>query len=142
MRDINKASSLLEFAKKEGLSLTPLVMDVNNDFEVNSTIEKIAHESGRIDVLVNNAGYGLLGYFEDLQMEEIKKQFDTNFFGILRITQKIIPIMRNQKSGTIVNISSGAGRIGFPGISAYVGTKFALEGFSESLYYESTTVWN
>jgi short-subunit dehydrogenase len=136
MRDINKASSLLEFAKKEGLSLTPLVMDVNNDFEVNSTIEKIARESGRIDVLVNNAGYGLLGYFEDLQMEEIKKQFDTNFFGILRITQKIIPIMRNQKSGTIVNISSGAGRIGFPGISAYVSTKFALEGFSESLYYE------
>jgi short-subunit dehydrogenase len=136
MRDINNASLLLESAKKEGLSVTPLEMDVNNDLEINSIIKNVRDESGRIDILVNNAGYGLIGYFEDLQMEEIRKQFETNFFGILRVTQKIIPIMRNQKSGTIVNISSGAGRVGFPGISAYVSTKFALEGFTESLYYE------
>ena len=136
MRDINKASLLLDFAIKEGLSIAPLEMDVTNDLEINSIIKNIVDESGRIDVLVNNAGYGLIGYFEDLQMEEIRKQFETNFFGVLRVTQKIIPIMRNQKYGTIVNISSGAGRVGFPGISAYVSTKFALEGFTESLYYE------
>ena len=88
-RDV--VEKILEIAKKEGLSLTPLVMHVNNDFEVNSTIEKIAHESGRIDVLVNNAGYGLLGYFEDLQMEEIRKQFDTNFLESLELHKRLFP---------------------------------------------------
>jgi len=69
-------------------------------------------------------------------LDEIKKQFETNFFAVLNITKKIVPIMRVQKSGTIINISSGAGQVGFPGISAYVSTKFAIEGFSESLMYE------
>jgi short-subunit dehydrogenase len=90
----------------------------------------------KIDVLVNNAGYGLNGAFEDLAMEEIKAQYETNLFGVIRVTQAVLPIMRKQKSGIIVNISSGAGRFGYPGGSAYVSTKFAIEGLSESMAYE------
>jgi NADP-dependent 3-hydroxy acid dehydrogenase YdfG len=86
---------------------------------------------------VNNAGYALTGAFEDLAIEEIKVQFDTNLdtnlFGLIRTTQAVLPIMRKQKSGTIVNISSGAGRFGYPAGSAYVNTKFAVEGLSESM---------
>jgi NAD(P)-dependent dehydrogenase (short-subunit alcohol dehydrogenase family) len=87
-------------------------------------------------VLVNNAGYALTGAFEDLAIEEIKAQYETNLFGLIRTTQTVLPIMRKQKSGTIVNISSGAGRFGYAGGSAYVSTKFAVEGLSESMAYE------
>jgi len=87
-------------------------------------------------VVVNNAGYGLTGAFEDLSIDEIKAQYETNFFGVIRVTQAVLPTMRKQRSGKIVNISSGAGRLGYPGGSAYVSTKFALEGLSESMSYE------
>jgi len=111
-------------------------LDVNDDISVKNAIQSITAESSRIDVLVNNAGYGLTGAFEDLSMEEIRSQYETNLFGVIRVTQAVLPIMRKQKSGIIVNISSGAGRIGFPGMSAYVSTKFAIEGLSESMAYE------
>jgi short-subunit dehydrogenase len=103
---------------------------------IERAICQVEKEAKRIDILINNAGYGLVGFFEDLSLDEIRNQFETNFFGVLNITKKVIPIMRSQKSGTIINISSGAGQVGFPGISAYVSTKFAVEGFSESLTYE------
>jgi NAD(P)-dependent dehydrogenase (short-subunit alcohol dehydrogenase family) len=96
----------------------------------------VAAEDQRIDVLVNNAGYGLLGALEDLSIEEIKAQFETNFFGVIRVTQQVLPVMRQQKGGTIVNVSSVGGRMGIPGLSAYHATKFALEGLSESIAYE------
>ena len=85
---------------------------------------------------MNNAGYGLVGAFEDLSMEEIKSQYETNVFGLMRVTQKVLPIMRKQESGIIVNVSSGAGIFGYPGGSAYVSTKFAVEGLTESISYE------
>jgi short-subunit dehydrogenase len=87
-------------------------------------------------VLVNNAGYGLMGAFEELHLDEIRQQFETNFFGLIRVTQAVLPVMRKRQSGVIVNISSGAGRFGYPGGSAYVSTKFAVEDLSESLAYE------
>ena len=136
MRNTKKSDSLEEIIKKERLDLNIRELDVNDDTSIENTINCIKKEADRIDVLINNAGYGLVGFFEDLTLDEIRNQFETNFFGILNITKKIIPIMRLQKSGTIINVSSGAGQVGFPGISAYVSTKFAIEGFSESLMYE------
>ena len=136
MRNTKKSGSLEEIIKKERLDLNIRELDVNDDTSIENTINCITREANRIDVLINNAGYGLVGFFEDLNLDEIRNQFETNFFGVLNITKKIIPIMRLQKSGTIINVSSGAGQVGFPGISAYVSTKFAIEGFSESLMYE------
>jgi short-subunit dehydrogenase len=86
--------------------------------------------------LVNNVGYGLIGAFEDLSIDEIKNLYETNVFGLIRVTQAVLPIMRKQKSGIIVNVSSGAGLFGYPGGSAYVSTKFAVEGLTESISYE------
>jgi short-subunit dehydrogenase len=136
MRNTKKSDSLEEIIKKERLDLNIRELDLNDDTSIENTINCIKSEANRIDVLINNAGYGLVGFFEDLTLDEIRNQFETNFFGVLNITKKIIPIMRLQKSGTIINVSSGAGQVGFPGISAYVSTKFAIEGFSESLMYE------
>jgi short-subunit dehydrogenase len=136
MRNTKKSEPLEKIIEKEKLPLNILELDVNDDASTENTIRHIKSEARRIDVLINNAGYGLVGFFEDLTLDEIKKQFETNFFAVLNITKKIVPIMRVQKSGTIINISSGAGQVGFPGISAYVSTKFAIEGFSESLMYE------
>ncbi|HZD81286.1 MAG TPA: SDR family oxidoreductase [Nitrososphaeraceae archaeon] len=137
MRNLNKADNIKSVATKESLPLHVKQLDVTDDASVKNAIEAISSQTGgRIDVLVNNAGYGLNGAFEDLSMDEIKAQYETNVFGLIRVTQAVLPIMRRQKSGTIVNISSGAGRFGFPVSSAYVSTKFAVEGLSESMSYE------
>ena len=136
MRNIEKSADIQEIANKERLPLQVIQLDVNDDASIRNSIKRVERENERIDVLVNNAGYGLVGAFEDLSVEEIKSQFETNFFGVIRLTQQVLAIMRKQKSGTIVNVSSGAGRIGFPGMSAYVSSKFALEGLSESMSYE------
>ena len=136
MRNTKKSDSLKKAIEKENLALNILELDVNDDVSIENTINQIKSEINRIDILINNAGYGLVGFFEDLTLAEIRDQFETNFFGVLNITRRVIPIMRKQMCGTIINISSGAGQVGFPGISAYVSTKFAIEGFSESLMYE------
>ena len=103
-------------------------MDVNIDRSVYEAIEKITTEFGKIDILVNNAGYGLFGAFEDFSMDEIKNQFETNVFGVIRVIREVLPTMRQQKSGIIVNISSISGLAGVPTQSAYCATKFAVEG--------------
>lgn len=136
MRNVKKSNSILKTSEEENLPLKVLELDVNDVRSIERAISQVKNEAKRIDILINNAGYGLVGFFEDLSLDEIRNQFETNFFGVLNITKKVIPIMRSQKSGTIINISSGAGQVGFPGISAYVSTKFAVEGFSESLTYE------
>jgi NAD(P)-dependent dehydrogenase (short-subunit alcohol dehydrogenase family) len=136
MRNLQKATNLESIRDKEMLPLKIQQLDVTDDASVNKAIQAIVSESGRIDVMVNNAGYGLVGAFEDLSMDEIRSQFETNFFGVVRVMQSVLPIMRKQKFGILVNISSGAGRFGYPSGSAYVSTKFALEGLSESIAYE------
>jgi NAD(P)-dependent dehydrogenase (short-subunit alcohol dehydrogenase family) len=136
MRNLNKAENIKSVATKENLPVRVKQLDVTDDTSVKNAIQAISSETGRIDVLVNNAGYGLNGALEDLAMDEIKTQYETNVFGLIRTTQAVLPIMRKQKTGIIVNISSGAGRFGFPGGSAYVSTKFAVEGLSESMSYE------
>jgi short-subunit dehydrogenase len=136
MRDLKKSENLTELANQENLPLTVVQLDVNNDRSVKDAVGKIVAENMRIDVLVNNAGYGLFSPIEDLTLDQIKEQFETNFFGVVRVTKEILPIMRKQKKGTIVNVSSGAGRVGIPLSSAYAASKFALEGLSESMRYE------
>lgn len=136
MRDVRKGDRILEAAKKEGLKIEVLGLDVDSDGTVKDAINGIVKDRKRIDVLVNNAGYFLVGCLEDLAISEIKAQFETNFFGTVRTIQHVLPTMRAQRSGIIVNISSVAGRIGFPVTPAYISTKFALEGLSESMRYE------
>jgi NAD(P)-dependent dehydrogenase (short-subunit alcohol dehydrogenase family) len=140
-RNIDKSSNLQSIAEAERLPLKPIQLDVTNDSSVKAAVEKIGSEKERIDVLVNNAGYGLFGAFEDLSLDEIKAQFETNFFGVVRVTQHILPIMRTMHDrgvgdGIIVNVGSINGKIAFPVLSAYSATKFAIEGLSESIAYE------
>jgi len=136
MRDLHKSSMLTSIADKEKIPLRCVQLDVTDDMSVKQAIETIVNESHNIDILVNNAGYGLSGALEDLLIDEIKLQFDTNFFGLIRATQAVLPIMRNHGSGIIVNISSGLGRFGIATSSAYASSKFAVEGLTESMSYE------
>jgi NAD(P)-dependent dehydrogenase (short-subunit alcohol dehydrogenase family) len=136
MRNLNKSGDIKAIASKENLPIRITQLDVTDDVSINNAVQATLSETGRIDVLANNAGYVLDGAFEHLSMDEIKAQYDTNVFGLIRTTQAVLPTMRKQKSGIIVNISSGAGRFGYPGGSAYVSTKFAVEGLSESMAYE------
>jgi NAD(P)-dependent dehydrogenase (short-subunit alcohol dehydrogenase family) len=136
MRNLNKSENIKSVAANENLPIRITQLDVTDDVSVRNAVQAILSETGRIDVLVNNAGYVLDGAFEDLAMDEIKAQYETNVFGLIRTTQAVLPTMRKQKSGIIVNISSGAGRFGYPGGSAYISSKFAVEGLSESMSYE------
>lgn len=138
MRNPEKRGDLIRAAKNEELPILVEQLDVTDLDSIKDFISgRLAvKSSGRIDVLVNNAGYALMGSLEDLSMKEIQDQLETNLLGAIRVTQQVLPVMRAQGSGIIVNISSGVGRIGFQGLSAYVATKFALEGLSESLAYE------
>ena len=136
MRDTNKRQIIEKIANKENLPLEVLCLDVDNCHSVKKTIQKILDKSKQIDILVNNAGYGLFGALEDISIEAIKKQFETNLFGAIRTIKEILPIMRKQKNGIIINVSSISGIVGFPAQSVYVSTKFALEGLSEAISYE------
>jgi NAD(P)-dependent dehydrogenase (short-subunit alcohol dehydrogenase family) len=137
MRNLDKSSIVKTAADNESLPIKVVRLNVADNRMINNAIQAIVSEAGRIDILVNNAGYGLVGAFEDLSIDdEIKNQYETNVFGLMRVTQAVLPIMRRQKSGIIVNVSSGAGLFGYPGGSAYVSTKFAVEGLSESMAYE------
>ena len=136
MRSPEKDTSIKAAVQNEGLPIRVIPLDVTDDSSVKNAVDHIISEAGQIDVLVNNAGYSLGGALEDLAMEEIKSQFETNLFGLIRVTQAVLPTMRKQRSGRVLNISSGSGIFGFPGISAYVSTKFAVEGLSESMAYE------
>jgi NAD(P)-dependent dehydrogenase (short-subunit alcohol dehydrogenase family) len=136
MRNPAKGTELVKAANDENLQLRVEKLDVTDPDSVRDSIAKIDSSAGKIDVLVNNAGFVSIGPLEDISIKEIQEQLDTNLLGAIRVTQQALPIMRRNRSGIIVNISSAVGRFGLPGMSAYVATKFALEGLSESLAYE------
>ena len=136
MRDSNKKYLIEKISDKEKLPLKILLMNIDEDASISNAINTIVDEKKKVDVLVNNAGYGLFGALEDMTMEDIKKQFDTNLFGAIRTIKEVLPIMRKQNNGIIVNITSLAGIVGIPAESIYASTKFALEGLSESISYE------
>jgi NAD(P)-dependent dehydrogenase (short-subunit alcohol dehydrogenase family) len=138
VRNLDKAKAIRDISDKGELPIQVVELDVDSDKSVKDAIARINDESKRIDVLVNNAGYALVGALEDLSMDEIKAQFETNLFGAIRVMKAVLPTMRKQQGGgTIVNISSMGGRIAFPFDPAYHGTKFALEGVTESVHYET-----
>jgi NAD(P)-dependent dehydrogenase (short-subunit alcohol dehydrogenase family) len=139
VRNLDKAKAIRNISEKGELPIQVVELDVSSDRSVEDAIDRINDESGRIDVLVNNAGYSLFGALEDLSMDEIKAQFETNLFGAIRVMKAVLPIIRKQQGGTIVNVSSMAGRVAFPLLPAYNGTKFALEGISESMRYETNS---
>jgi NAD(P)-dependent dehydrogenase (short-subunit alcohol dehydrogenase family) len=136
MRNPEKDAPIKNALKKENLPIKVIQLDVIDDESLKNAIDHVTSEAGRIDVLVNNAGYGLVGALEELSMEEFKAQYETNLFGLVRVIQAVLPTMRKQRSGRILNLSSGAGLFGYPGGSAYVSSKFAVEGLSESMAYE------
>jgi len=113
-----------------------VVLDVQNQDTIDATAKMIMEEYGRLDVLVNNAGYGTLGPIEETSDEEVLRQFDVNVFGCVRMIKLALPLMRKQRSGNILNITSIAGLNGFPGVGIYNGSKFALEGIGEALAQE------
>ena len=136
MRDTSNGDRIKETSQKENLKINVLELDVDKEDSVKIAIKQILDQKQRIDVLVNNAGWGIWGCVEDVSIDEFKALFETNFFGIIRLIQEVGPTMRKKGSGTIVNISSYAGRIGFPVSPAYSSSKFAIEGLSESLRLE------
>lgn len=126
---VRKAAQIAELAA-EGIDA--IVMDVNDQVAVDEGVRAATERLGGIDVLVNNAGFGMVGAIEALSLDEVRAVMETNFFGVLRVTQALIPAMR-ANGGTIVMISSMAGQIGFAGAGAYCASKFALEGLSDAL---------
>ena len=137
MRNLKKGDDLRKIIIDEKIHLKVIQLDVDDDKSVINAVDTIIEENGEIDILVNNAGFDMFGPLEDLTIDEIKAQFETNFFGLIRATKAVIPTMRKQHSGTIVNISSLGGRIGLmPFLTAYHASKFAVEGFTESLRQE------
>ena len=127
----------MKIASQETIPLKVIELDVNDHASVNDAIDAILKEYGRIDVLVNNAGYSVFGSLEELSLGEIKEEFETNFFGAVRAAKAVIPAMRKQSGGIIVNISSVGGKVGLlPFFTAYHASKFALEGYTESLRQE------
>jgi NAD(P)-dependent dehydrogenase (short-subunit alcohol dehydrogenase family) len=111
-------------------------LDVTNHETISSVVTSIINDYGRIDVLVNNAGFPLAGFAEDIQLSELREQFETNFFGHVAVTKAVLPTMRSQGSGHIIMVSSVSGRTGQPSLSSYASSKFALEGWTESLRME------
>ncbi|HET9806360.1 MAG TPA: SDR family oxidoreductase [Nitrososphaeraceae archaeon] len=138
MRNLDKSSNIKEISSKESLPLEVLQLDVTNNESVKNATEVLKAEKNRIDVLVNNAGYGLIGSIEEISIKELKEQFETNLFGMVRMIQSALPLMRNQKedSSKIINLSSIGGILGYPLSAAYSSTKFAVEGLIESMVYE------
>lgn len=138
MRDLLKRSTLDAEVLRRGCAANIRVrrLDVTDPVSVKCLVDEVMAVDGRIDVLVNNAGFGIGGFFEDLSEEDWRRQFDTNFFGALNVTREVIPRMRSGRSGRIINVSSMAAYRGSPAFSAYVSSKWALEGFSECLHME------
>ena len=132
-RDKAKVEDIVARNPKNGLALA---LDVDKQGQIDAAVKAAEARFGRIDVLVNNAGYGYLAAVEEGDDADIRAMFETNFFGLAAVTRAVLPIMRAQKSGAIVNISSVGGFIGFPGSGYYAATKFAVEGLSESLSKE------
>ena len=135
-RNATVAREIAELAKQESLSLQTLELDVTNDTSVERAVSKVVLECGRIDVLVNNAGFGIMDLAETVTTAQAQRQLDTNFFGVLRMNRAVLPAMKRQASGLLLHVSSGAGRLAIPGMGLYCASKFAMEALAEVYRYE------
>lgn len=137
VRSLDKAENLLRLAEEQGVSdfIQLQTLDVTSEESVRFFADYLSKFS-RLDVLVNNAGFALGGFCEELSVDEYRLQFETNVFGVIAVTQAVLPIMRKNRTGRIINMSSISGKFGFPGLSPYTASKHALEGLSESLRLE------
>ena len=136
MRDVAKATKVLEGAAAAGASVEPIPLDVNDETSVRDAVAQVETDSGPVDILINNAGIALNAAVEDVDIERGKEVFETNFWGIIRCTQAVLPGMRGQGSGHVINISSVAGRIAAIGQVVYSASKWAVEAMSENLAQE------
>jgi NAD(P)-dependent dehydrogenase (short-subunit alcohol dehydrogenase family) len=137
MRDPAKGRELQRAAAAAAVKVDVIPLDVTSEESVGSAVDDVIARYGRIDALVNNAGIQIRGYFEDLSDLEIRKVFETNVFGTMNVTRAVLPYMRKSGGGRIVIVTSVGGRIGSPGLSAYCSSKFAMEGFGETLALEA-----
>ena len=133
MRNLGKKENLESKAKEKNANVNVLQLDVTDDNSVKNAVDSVIEKEERIDVLINNAGYGLMGPVEAISIDKIKKQFEVNFFGLVRVTQAVLPQMRKQNSGHIINLSSIAGVRGITAADLYCASKFAVEGLTESM---------
>lgn len=133
MRDVSKSQALLDAAAAAGVSVEVEQLDVCDDASVSAAVEATLAKHGRIDVLINNAGIGPLQAFENASVEDIEAVWNTNLFGAMRLTKAVVPSMREQGSGSILNVSSVASRVSAPGMSMYAASKAALSSFTKSL---------
>lgn len=139
MRDLARRDALEAAAHAAGLSerINRVRLDITETATIPGVVADIVRQHGRVDALINNAGFAMSGFAEDMRLEEIRQQFDTNFFGHVAMTQAVLPTMRAQRSGHIVMVSSISGLVGQPVVSSYSASKFALEGWSETLRIET-----
>ncbi|MDN5204863.1 SDR family oxidoreductase [Fulvivirgaceae bacterium BMA10] len=135
-KNAHKKIEFLEIADSENLAIEVVELDVTDDHSVNKAVDQIIKSTDNIDVLINNAGVMFVGITEAYSLEQVQQQFDTNFFGVLRVSKAFLPHMREHRSGFIINVSSLAGRLAFPYFGIYGASKWALEAYSESLKYE------
>jgi NAD(P)-dependent dehydrogenase (short-subunit alcohol dehydrogenase family) len=135
-RNATNASEIRALAEKESLPLHVLELDVTNDASVDQAVHKSIEQAGRVDVAINNAGYGLIGLAEAVTTEQARQIMDTNFFGSVRVNRAVLPHMRRQRSGLLLHVSSGAGRLVIPTFSFYCASKFAMESLAEAYHYE------
>ena len=136
MRDTKKSGPLLEEAKAAGVTVEVIPLDVTDRTSAEAAVSEVLRQAGRIDVLVNNAGVGTHGPIEDFDDDEVHKIFDTNVYGVIRATRAVLPTMRSQRSGTVINVTSIAGRVTGPYGGVYAASKHAAEALSDALYYE------
>jgi len=130
------ARELEQLAERESLNLNVIDLDVTEDASVEQAVNEIVAQSGRIDVLVNNAGYGIMDLCETVTVAQAQRQLDVNFFGVLRLNRAVLPVMKRQGSGLLLHVSSGAGRLAIPGMGLYCASKFAMEALAETYRYE------
>jgi NAD(P)-dependent dehydrogenase (short-subunit alcohol dehydrogenase family) len=128
--------TLNDLVKQYGDAILPVQLDVNDRAACFAAVNKVKEHFGKIDVVINNAGYGLFGTVEETNEQEARDQMETNFFGLLWVSQAVLPVMREQKSGHIIQVSSFLGLVAIPVLGLYNASKFAVEGLSETLAQE------